>query len=48
MFSGETFVTRKVTRSVAQIHLGYMESVSQGKMIKIFDYDHQYLAPWKS
>ena len=26
--AGETFVTRKVTRSVAQIHLGYMESVS--------------------
>lgn len=25
---GETFVTRKVTRSVAQIHLGNMESVS--------------------
>ena len=25
---GETFVTRKVTRSVAQIHLGHMESVS--------------------
>lgn len=28
IFTGETFVTRKVSRSVAQIHLGYMESVS--------------------
>ena len=26
--TGETFVTRKVTRSVAQIHLGHRESVS--------------------
>ena len=25
---GENFVTRKVTRSVAQIHLGHRESVS--------------------
>ena len=25
---GETFVTRKVTRSVAQIHLGHIQSVS--------------------
>ena len=29
---GETFVTRKVTRSVAQIHLGHMESVSVNDM----------------
>jgi len=28
IFTGETFVTRKVSRSVAQIHLGHMESVS--------------------
>ena len=27
-YVGETFVTRKVTRSVAQIHLGNMETVS--------------------
>ena len=31
--TGETFVTRKVTRSVAQIHLGHMESVSQHDML---------------
>jgi len=29
---GETFVTRKVTRSVAQIHLGHMQSVSVNDM----------------
>ena len=27
-FLGENFVTRKVTRSVAQVHLGHRESVS--------------------
>ena len=35
---GETFVTRKVTRSVAQIHLGYMESVSHSLVL---------LVPWR-
>ena len=29
LIAGETFVTRKVTRSVAQIHLGHMNSVSR-------------------
>ena len=32
-FAGETFVTRKVSRSVAQIHLGQMESVSSMSII---------------
>ena len=29
LFLGENFVTRKVTRSVAQIHLGHRQSVSK-------------------
>ena len=28
LFAGETFVTRKVTRGVAKIHLGLMDTVS--------------------
>lgn len=29
LFAGETFVTRKVTRGVAKIHLDLMDSVGQ-------------------
>jgi len=32
-YTGETFVTRKVSRSVAQIHLGHRESVSSCNMV---------------
>lgn len=37
---GETFVTRKVTRSVAQIHLGYMESFKLGNLDAKRDWGH--------
>lgn len=37
---GETFVTRKVTRSVAQIHLGNMESFKLGNLDSKRDWGH--------
>ena len=41
--TGETFVTRKVTRSVAQIHLGQMESVSKfSALIEITSHQSTY------
>lgn len=37
---GETFVTRKVTRSVAQIHLGHRESFALGNLDSKRDWGH--------
>merc|ERR1719239_806566 len=37
---GETFVTRKVTRSLAKIHLGQMESFEPGNLDSMRDWGH--------
>merc|ERR1719204_2923214 len=37
---GETFVTRKVTRSLAKIHLGQMESFELGNLDSMRDWGH--------
>jgi len=37
---GETFVTRKVTRSVAKIHLGQMDSFELGNLDSMRDWGH--------
>ena len=40
VYSGETFVTRKVSRSVAQIHLGIRESFKLGNLDSKRDWGH--------
>lgn len=37
---GETFVTRKITREVAKIHLGLSESVELGNLDSKRDWGH--------
>lgn len=37
---GETFVTRKITRSVAKIHLGQMEKFELGNLDSKRDWGH--------
>lgn len=37
---GETFVTRKITRSVAKIHLGQLESFELGNLDSLRDWGH--------
>ena len=37
---GETYVTRKITRSVAKIHLGHMDHVELGFMDAVRDWGH--------
>ena len=38
--TGETFVTRKITRAVAKIHLGLQEDVSLGNIDSQRDWGH--------
>ena len=37
---GETFVTRKITRSVAKIHLGHLEKFELGNLDSKRDWGH--------
>ena len=39
-FPGETFVTRKITRSVAKISLGQQESIELGNLSALRDWGH--------
>lgn len=39
-FSGSNFVTRKISRSVAKIHLGQLESFSLGNLDSKRDWGH--------
>ena len=39
-FSGANFVTRKISRSVAKIHLGQLESFSLGNLDSKRDWGH--------
>lgn len=40
MFLGANFVTRKISRSVAKIHLGQLESFSLGNLDSKRDWGH--------
>lgn len=40
LYLGETFVTRKITRAVAKIHLGQQDSVSLGNIDSQRDWGH--------
>lgn len=40
VFSGENFVTRKISRSVAKIHLGQQQSFSLGNLDSKRDWGH--------